>query len=117
MPAAVLRPRLPDAGAGRHREMQVPIRLVLSREVRDVPAHAGGARVQLGGRCIPGSDLSIGTRSRAVPWINYSLPLRAVHPQLTPREATQRHVTSMRVPPDGRINRGRRSSHSLIRES
>lgn len=63
MPAAVLRPGLPDAGAGRHREMQVPIRLVLSREVRDVPAHAGGARVQLGGRCIPGSDLSIGTRS------------------------------------------------------
>jgi len=47
MPAAVLRPGLPDASAGRHREMQVPIRLVLSREVRNVPAHAGGARVQL----------------------------------------------------------------------
>lgn len=45
MPAAVLRPGLPDAGARCHREMQLSIRLVLPRQVRDVPAYAGGARL------------------------------------------------------------------------
>jgi len=88
MPAAVLRPGLPDASAGRHREMQVPIRLVLSREVRNVSAHAGGARVQLDGKMH--SVVLQERRAHVVLYvrINYSLPLRVVYPQLTPREAT-----------------------------
>lgn len=46
---AVLRPGLSDEGPRRDREVQLPVRLVLPREVRAVPTHARGARLQLGG--------------------------------------------------------------------
>lgn len=50
MSITMLRSGIPDESPGRDREMQLSIRLVLSREVRAVPAQTGGARVQLGGK-------------------------------------------------------------------
>lgn len=50
MSITMLRSGIPDESPGRDREMQLSIRLVLSREVRAVSAQTGGARVQLGGK-------------------------------------------------------------------
>lgn len=63
VPIAVLRPRLSDQSPGRVRDVQLPVRLVLSREVRAVSAQAGGARVQLGGGDDKGYDKDFAFRS------------------------------------------------------
>ncbi|KAL2730252.1 protein Wnt-1-like [Vespula maculifrons] len=47
LPIVMLRSWLSNKGKGRHREMQLPIRLVLSREVRTMQTEARGTHLQL----------------------------------------------------------------------